>query len=34
MENERFSLDPEKQAQEVILRGRTKKIDHPPLYFN
>ena len=29
-----FNPDPNKQAQEVILSHKTKKISHPPLNFN
>ena len=30
----RFTLDPKKQAQEVIFSRKINKIDHPPLYFH
>ena len=29
-----LSLDPKKQAQEVILSRKIKMISHPPLNFN
>ena len=29
-----FNPDPNKQAQEVIFRKKTKKINHPPLTFS
>ena len=29
-----FNLDPNKQAQEVIVSRKLKKVCHPPLHFN
>ena len=29
-----FSPDPSKQAQEAIFSRKSKKISHPPLFFN
>ena len=29
-----FNPDPNKQAQEVIFRRKTKKLNHPPLTFS
>ena len=34
MENECFDPDPNKQAQEVVLNKKTKKIIHPSLTFS
>ena len=29
-----FNPDPSKQAQEVILTSKVKKVVHPPILFN
>ena len=29
-----FNPDPNKQANEVLFSCKTKKVDHPPLFFN
>ena len=29
-----FNPDPNKQANEVLFSCKTKKVDHPPIYFN
>ena len=29
-----FNADPTKQGQEVIFTRKTKKVPHPPLFFN